>query len=65
MLTVHNSRNAQGRVLDIICWERLIKRVVAHYVWILCKPSRSGIPVRDELVIKVVDIIEEGSKASY
>lgn len=58
VLSVHDSRDLKGWILDIVGGKRLVERIVADNVGITSKSCIGGIPERDEFIVHVELIVE-------
>ena len=65
MFPVHDTWDAKGWVLDLVCWEWLIERIKSDDVRVASESSRSSIPVGHELVVQVLLVGEKTAKAGH
>ena len=65
MFPVHDTWDAQGGILDLVCREGLIERIISNDVRVSSEPSRGRIPVSHELVVQILLIREKTAKAGH
>ena len=65
MLAVHDTRDTERWVLDVVAGEGLVERIKSDNIGVLGEAGRGGIPVSNELIVEVVHVVEEGTKAGH